>query len=76
MRLRILLGDHPQHGRAEESGAITSDLVEFDFAGLRRPTRASSRWCREAAFDVLGDGHRHLSDGEELTASRWCCCLM
>ncbi len=34
MRLRILLGDHP-HTAALKSGAITSDLVELDFAGLQ-----------------------------------------
>lgn len=51
MRLRILLGDHPQTA-ALKSGAITSDLVEFDFADYTPTNKGFKPMVREQAFDV------------------------
>lgn len=51
MRLRILLGDHP-HTAALKSGAITSDLVELDFADYKPTNKGFKPMVREAAFDV------------------------
>jgi 4,5-dihydroxyphthalate decarboxylase len=51
MRLRILLGDHP-HTAALKSGAITSDLVELDFAEYTPTNKGFKPMVRDAAFDV------------------------
>ncbi|MGM4892475.1 ABC transporter substrate-binding protein [Tardiphaga sp. 839_C3_N1_4] len=51
MRLRILLGDHP-HTAALKSGAITSDLVELDFAVYTPTNRGFKPMVRDGAFDV------------------------
>jgi 4,5-dihydroxyphthalate decarboxylase len=51
MKLRVLLGDHP-HTAALKSGAITSDLVEFDFADYTPTNKGFKPMVREAAFDV------------------------
>jgi 4,5-dihydroxyphthalate decarboxylase len=51
MRLRILLGDHPQTA-ALKSGAIKSDLVEFDFADYTPTNKGFKPMVREQAFDV------------------------
>jgi 4,5-dihydroxyphthalate decarboxylase len=51
MRLRILLGDHP-HTAALKSGAITSDLVELDFAVYTPTNKGFKPMVRDAAFDV------------------------
>ena len=51
MRLRILLGDHP-HTAALKSGAITSDLVELDFAVYTPTNKGFKPMVRDSAFDV------------------------
>jgi 4,5-dihydroxyphthalate decarboxylase len=51
MRLRILLGDHP-HTAALKSGAITSDLVELDFAVYTPTNKGFKPMVRDGAFDV------------------------
>ncbi|KZD24770.1 ABC transporter substrate-binding protein [Tardiphaga robiniae] len=51
MRLRILLGDHP-HTVALKSGAITSDLVELDFADYTPTNKGFKPMVRDGAFDV------------------------
>ncbi|WNV09453.1 hypothetical protein [Tardiphaga sp. 709] len=51
MRLRILLGDHP-HTTALKSRAITSDLVELDFATYTPTNKGFKPMVRDGAFDV------------------------
>jgi 4,5-dihydroxyphthalate decarboxylase len=51
MRLRTLLGDHPGTA-ALKSGALTSDLVEFEFADYSPTNKGFKPMVREAAFDV------------------------
>jgi 4,5-dihydroxyphthalate decarboxylase len=51
MKLRVLLGDHP-HTAALKSGAITSDLVELDFADYTPTNKGFKPMVREGAFDV------------------------
>ncbi|UFS78434.1 ABC transporter substrate-binding protein [Tardiphaga sp. 37S4] len=51
MRLRILLGDHP-HTAALKSGAITSDLVELNFAVYTPTNKGFKPMVRDGAFDV------------------------
>ncbi|WP_371425366.1 ABC transporter substrate-binding protein [Tardiphaga sp.] len=51
MRLRILLGDHP-HTAALKSGAITSDLVQLDFADYTPTNKGFKPMVRDGAFDV------------------------
>ncbi|WP_249119177.1 MULTISPECIES: ABC transporter substrate-binding protein [unclassified Bradyrhizobium] len=51
MRLRTLLGDHPGTS-ALKSGAIKSDLVEFDFVDYSPTNKGFKPMVREAAFDV------------------------
>ncbi|MGM4921831.1 ABC transporter substrate-binding protein [Tardiphaga sp. 804_B3_N1_9] len=51
MRLRILLGDHP-HTAALKSGAITSDLVELDFADYKPTNKGFKPMVRDGAFDI------------------------
>ncbi|WP_249165258.1 hypothetical protein [Bradyrhizobium sp. AUGA SZCCT0431] len=51
MRLRTLLGDHPGTA-ALKSGAIRSDLVEFDFVDYSPTNKGFKPMVREAAFDV------------------------
>jgi 4,5-dihydroxyphthalate decarboxylase len=51
MRLRTLLGDHPGTS-ALRSGAIKSDLVEFDFVDYSATNKGFKPMVREAAFDV------------------------
>ncbi len=51
MRLRILLGDHP-HTAALKSGAITSDLVQLDFAVYTPTNKGFKPMVRDGAFDV------------------------
>jgi 4,5-dihydroxyphthalate decarboxylase len=51
MKLRVLLGDHP-HTAALKSGAITSDLVELDFADYSPTNKGFKPMVRDAAFDV------------------------
>jgi 4,5-dihydroxyphthalate decarboxylase len=51
MRLRILLGDH-LHTTALKSGAITSDLVELDFADYTPTNKGFKPMVRDGAFDV------------------------
>lgn len=51
MQLRILLGDHP-HTAALKSGAITSDLVELDFADYKPTNKGFKPMVRDGAFDV------------------------
>ncbi|MBR1149488.1 hypothetical protein [Bradyrhizobium sp. JYMT SZCCT0428] len=50
-RLRTLLGDHPGTS-ALRSGAIISDLVEFDFVDYSPTNKGFKPMVREAAFDV------------------------
>jgi 4,5-dihydroxyphthalate decarboxylase len=50
-RLRTLLGDHPGTA-ALKSGALTSDLVEFDFVDYSPTNKGFKPMVREAAFDV------------------------
>ena len=51
MRLRTLLGDHPGTA-ALKSGALRSDLVEFDFIDYSPTNKGFKPMVREAAFDV------------------------
>jgi 4,5-dihydroxyphthalate decarboxylase len=51
MRLRTLLGGHPGT-KALKSGAIKSDLVEFDFVDYSPTNKGFKPMVREAAFDV------------------------
>jgi len=51
MRLRTLLGDHPSTA-ALKSGAIKSDLVEFDFVDYAPTHKGFKPMVREGAFDV------------------------
>jgi 4,5-dihydroxyphthalate decarboxylase len=51
MKLRVLLGDHP-HTAALKSGAVTSDLVELEFADYTPTNKGFKPMVREAAFDV------------------------
>jgi 4,5-dihydroxyphthalate decarboxylase len=51
MKLRVLLGDHP-HTAALKSGAITSDLVEMEFADYKPTNKGFKPMVRDAAFDV------------------------
>ena len=51
MRLRTLLGDHPGTA-ALKSGAIKSDLVEFDFTDYSPTNKGFKPMVREQAFDV------------------------
>jgi 4,5-dihydroxyphthalate decarboxylase len=51
MRLRTLLGGHPGT-KALKSGAIKSDLVEFDFVDYSPTNKGFKLMVREAAFDV------------------------
>ena len=63
MRLRTLLGDHPGTA-ALKNGSIRSDLVEFDFAQYSPTNKGFKPMVREGGVRRLGDGDRHLSDGE------------
>ena len=51
MRLRALLGDHPGTA-ALKNGAVTSDLVAFDFADYSPTNKGFKPMVREQAFDV------------------------
>ncbi|MDB5619664.1 ABC transporter substrate-binding protein [Tardiphaga sp.] len=51
MKLRVLLGAHP-HTAALKSGAVTSELVEFDFADYSPTNKGFKPMVREGAFDV------------------------
>src|SRR5712672_1397619 len=51
LRLRTLLGDHPCTA-ALKSGAIRSELVEFDFVDYSPTNRGFKPMVREQAFDV------------------------
>lgn len=51
MKLRILLGDYP-HAAALKSGAITSDLVELEFASYAPLNKGFKPMVRDGAFDV------------------------
>jgi 4,5-dihydroxyphthalate decarboxylase len=51
LRLRTLLGDHPCTA-ALKSGAIGSDLVEFDFIDYAPTNKGFKPMVREQAFDV------------------------
>ena len=51
MRLRTLLGDHPGTA-ALKSGALKSDLVEFDFVDYSPTNKGFKPMVRDAAFDV------------------------
>ena len=51
MKLRVLLGDYP-HTAALKSGAVTSDLVELDFADYTPTNKGFKPMVRDAAFDV------------------------
>src|SRR5882724_1509372 len=51
LRLRTLLGDHPCTA-ALKSGAIRSDLVEFDFVDYSPTNKGFKPMVREQAFEV------------------------
>jgi 4,5-dihydroxyphthalate decarboxylase len=51
LRLRTLLGDHPCTA-ALKNGAISSDLVEFDFIDYAPTNKGFKPMVREQAFDV------------------------
>jgi 4,5-dihydroxyphthalate decarboxylase len=51
LRLRTLLGDHPCTA-ALKSGAIKSDVVEFDFVDYSPTNKGFKPMVREQAFDV------------------------
>ncbi len=51
LKLSALLGNYP-NAQALKSGAVKSDLVEFDFADVKVPNTAFKALVREAKFDV------------------------
>jgi 4,5-dihydroxyphthalate decarboxylase len=51
LKLSTLLGNYP-NAQALKSGAVKSDLVEFDFADVKVPNTAFKALVREAKFDV------------------------
>jgi 4,5-dihydroxyphthalate decarboxylase len=51
LKLFTLLGNYP-NAQALKSGAVKSDLVEFDFADVKVPNTAFKALVREAKFDV------------------------
>src|ERR1700751_1420134 len=51
IRLRTLLGGHPGT-KALKTGAIKSDLVEFDFVDYSPTNKGFKPMVREQAFDV------------------------
>src|SRR3954464_15796471 len=51
MRLKTLLGGHPGT-KALKTGAIKSDLVEFDFVDYSPTNRGFKPMVREQAFEV------------------------
>ena len=50
-RLHTLLGDYP-NTRALKSGALNSDLLEFDFVEAKVPNQSFKRVVREFEFDI------------------------
>ncbi len=51
VRLRAVLGDHP-HTKALKSGAVHSDLVDFEFVRFSPTNAAFKPMVRELKFDV------------------------
>jgi 4,5-dihydroxyphthalate decarboxylase len=51
LKLSTLLGNYP-NAQALKSGAVKSDLVDFDFADVKVPNTAFKAVVREAKFDV------------------------
>ena len=51
LKLSTLLGNYP-NTQALKSGAVRSDLVDFDFADVKVPNTAFKALVREAKFDV------------------------
>lgn len=51
LKLSTLLGNYP-NAQALKSGAVTSGLVEFDFADVKVPNTAFKALVREAKFDL------------------------
>ena len=51
IHLHMLLGTYPGT-EALKNGAVSSDLVEFDFADVPRPNNAFKRVVRDLEFDV------------------------
>ena len=51
LKLTTLLGNYP-NAQALKSGAVKSDLVEFDFADVKVPNTAFKALVRDAKFDV------------------------
>ncbi|MSQ73874.1 MAG: hypothetical protein EXR27_21790 [Betaproteobacteria bacterium] len=51
VKLRTLLGDHPTT-LALKQGAVSSPLVELDFADVKMPNSAFKRVVRDLEFDV------------------------
>ena len=50
-RLHTLLGDYP-NTRALKSGALNSDVLEFDFVEAKVPNQSFKRVVREFEFDI------------------------
>jgi 4,5-dihydroxyphthalate decarboxylase len=51
LKLSTLLGNYP-NAQALKSGAVKSDLVDFDFADVKVPNTAFKAVVRDAKFDV------------------------
>ncbi len=51
LKLSTLLGNYP-NAQALKSGAVKSDLVDFDFADVKVPNTAFKALVREAKFDL------------------------
>ncbi|HTT48373.1 MAG TPA: hypothetical protein VMG39_10285 [Pseudolabrys sp.] len=51
LKLSTLLGNYP-NAQALKTGAVKSDLVEFDFADVKVPNTAFKALVREAKFDL------------------------
>jgi len=51
LKLSTLLGNYP-NAQALKSGAVKSELVDFDFADVKVPNTAFKALVREAKFDV------------------------
>lgn len=51
LKLSTLLGNYP-NAQALKSGAVKSDMIDFDFADVKVPNTAFKAVVREAKFDV------------------------
>ena len=62
---KAAIGRYP-HTAALLDGAVASDLLRLEDAGIAPISRAFAPMVREGRFDVVGDGDRHLPAGPRL----------